>query len=69
MRDEDCMVEKCDGCGKELWFLEGNIYIPSDGDGSKREIYCRKCYDKKNQRKNSFINNYDSERKKLGMIV
>ncbi len=32
---------------KELWFLEGNIYIPSDGDGSKSEIYCIKCYDKK----------------------
>ncbi len=54
---------------KELWFLEGNIYIPSDGDGSKREIYCRKCYDKKNQRKNSLVNNYDLEMKKLGMIV
>ena len=47
MRDEDCMAEKCDGCGKELMFLEGTVYIPPDGDGSKRELYCRKCYDKK----------------------
>ena len=65
MRDEDSMVEKCDGCGKELWFLEGNIYILPDGDGSKRELYCRKCYDKKTKRMNLFINNYDLERKSL----
>lgn len=41
------MAEKCEGCGKELMLPEGNIYIPSDSDGSKRELYCRKCYDKK----------------------
>jgi len=39
--------KKCEGCGKELMLPEGNIYIPSDSDGSKRELYCRKCYDKK----------------------
>ena len=47
MRDEDSIAEKCDECGKKLWFLEGNIYISPDGDKSKRELYCRKCYDKK----------------------
>ena len=41
------MVEKCDGYGKELMFLEGNIYIPPAGSDSKRGLYCRKYYDKK----------------------
>ena len=52
MRDEDCMVEKCDGCGKELMFLEGTVYNLADGDGFKRELYCRKCCDKKTKRMN-----------------
>jgi hypothetical protein len=41
------MVEKCDGYGKELIFLEGNICIPPAGSDSKRGLYCRKCYYKK----------------------
>ncbi|UCF12051.1 MAG: hypothetical protein JSW06_08415 [Thermoplasmatales archaeon] len=41
------MVEKCDGCGKDLLFLEGTIYIPPNGSKFKRGIYCKKCYNKK----------------------
>ena len=51
MRDEDSMAEKCEGCGKELMFLEGNIYIPPDSNGSKRELYCRKYYNKKTKKR------------------
>ena len=41
------MVEKCDGYGKELMFLEGNIYIPPAESDSKGGLYCGKCYNKK----------------------
>jgi len=41
------MAKKCDGCGKKLMFLEGNVYIPPTGSNSKRGVYCRKCYNKK----------------------
>ena len=58
------MAEKCDGYGKELMFLEGNIYIRPAGSDSKRGFYCRKCYNKKSQRKNQSI----SHKKKKEMI-
>ena len=41
------MAEKCDGCGKDLLFLEETIYIPPNGSKSKRGVYCEKCYNKK----------------------
>ena len=44
---ENSMAEKCDGYGKELMFLEGNIHISPAGSDSKRGLYCRKCYNKK----------------------
>jgi len=33
------MAKKCDGCGKKLMFLEGNVYIPPTGSNSKRGVY------------------------------
>ncbi len=32
---------------KSYGFLKVISIFPSDDDGSKREIYCRKCYDEK----------------------
>ena len=39
---------------KNYGFLKEISIFPSDGDKSKRKLYCRKCYD-----------NYDLERKSL----